>query len=549
MRGFFVALFFILTAVGCQSLAVAQIDLPQADPARIEAHINFLADDLLNGRDTGTEGYDIAARYVASQFAQIGVLPAGNNSTYFQDITFRRAYRDLEAASMVVHSGNSQEVFAFGDEFTISAPMSQTQMEVTAPLVFVGYGIESDWLDHHDYEGLDVSGKIVVVLSGKPASFPSEEGAHFSSSALKSEVAASKGAVGMIVLWTPTSNQVTPFESLKRTLHQPAVSFLNRDGTTGNSSPSYKGRVALSLEAGARLFALGDRSLGEIFEAMERDEVPQGFELPLSVTLESKSRHESISSPNVLGIIEGSDPVLKNEYVTFTAHLDHVAPAQGEGDEDIIHNGALDNAAGVAALLENARLLMSLPERPKRSIMFAIVTAEEKGLLGSQFFAENPTVPIQNIVANVNLDMPLILYPFSDVIAFGAQHSTLEGSANRALQAMGLTLLEDPMPEQAIFVRSDHYRFVQQGVPSIMLATGYGSEDPDLDGEQIWNDFFENHYHQVSDSVELPINYEAGARFAQVNFMIGLEVANAAQRPQWNEGDFFGNEFGKERAR
>jgi hypothetical protein len=517
-------------------------ELPQADAARVEAHIRFLSDDILGGRDTGTANYEIAARYVASEFAQIGVLPGGDAGEYFQNIYFRQAYRNLDDVSMVVHTANGDEVFEFREEFFARAPMARTEESVTAPLVFVGYGIESDWLNHHDYAGLDVSGKVVVVLGGRPRSFPSEEGAHFASGAQKRKEAVSRGAVGMMFLQTPESQRVSPFARSVDNLHQPTVGIMNRDGSLAGAPSSLSGVASLNLEASARLFELAEQSIDDVFTLIEGGEIPLGFEFPISVTLSSKSRHETITSPNIIGIIEGSDLALRNEYVTFTAHLDHVAPANGDG-EDLINNGALDNAAGVAALLENARLLMALPERPRRSIMFVIVTAEEKGLLGSQYFAENPTVPIENIVANVNLDMPLILYPFNDVIAFGAQHSSLKSSTAKALQTLGLTLLDDPMPEQAIFVRSDHYRFVQQGVPSVMLATGYGSDDPDLDGEQIWNDFFANHYHQVSDSVELPINYEAGARFAQVNFMIGLEIANAEQRPSWNEGDFFGNEF------
>lgn len=539
-------LLLILAASGAiVSFTHAQPALPQADPARVEAHIKFLADDYLGGRDTGTPGFEIAARYVASEFAQIGVQPAGNNGSYFQDISFRRAYRDLDAASMVVHAAGRDEVFQFREEFVSAAPMARTEETVTAPLVFAGYGIESDWLNHHDYEGLDVDGKVVVVLAGRPESFPSEEGAHFSSGAEKRKAAADRGAVGLITLWTPLSNRLNPFPRLSRNLHQPSVSVLNRDGSIAGSDSAFRGGAALSLEAGARLFDLAGRSLAEVFATIDRGESPRGFELPLSVTLERASRHETITSPNILGVIEGSDPVLKNEYVTFTAHLDHVGPASGDGD-DLIHNGALDNAAGVAALLENARLLMSLPEKPRRSIMFVIVTAEEKGLLGAQYFAENPTVPIQNIVANINLDMPLILYPFNNVIAFGAQHSTLRENLQRALQAMGLSLMDDPMPAEAIFVRSDHYRFVQQGIPAVMLATGYGSDDPALNGEEIWGNFLQTHYHQVSDSTNLPIDYAAGARFAQVNFMVGLDVANADERPRWNSGDFFGNEFGRE---
>lgn len=528
--------------------AFAQSAISQAEAARVEAHIKFLADDYLGGRDTGTPGFEIAARYVASQFAQIGVQPAGNNGSYFQGITFRRAYRDLDAASFLVHGPDGNEVFAFGEEFISGTPMASTEATVTAELVFVGYGIESDWLNHHDYEGMDVEGKIVVTLSGQPESFPSEEGAHFSSGAQKREAAISRGAVGMITLWTPLRERLRPYATLSRNLHQPSVIALNRDGSVGSEVSAYKGGASLSLDAGARLFEMAGRSLDDVFATIESGESPPRFDLPLSVTIESGSRHEVITSPNILGVIEGSDPVLKNQYVTFTAHLDHVGPAEGD-DGDLIHNGALDNAAGVAALLENARLLMSLEERPRRSIMFVIVTAEEKGLLGAQYFAENPTVPIQNIVANINLDMPLILYPFNNVIAFGAQHSTLRDNLQRGLESMGLSLMDDPMPAEAIFVRSDHYRFVQQGIPAVMLATGYGSDDPSLNGEQIWGNFLQTHYHQVSDSVDLPIDYEAGARFAQVNFVIGMDVANADERPLWNANDFFGNEFGKEWSR
>jgi hypothetical protein len=525
------------------SSAVMDARLPQAEASRIQAHIEFLADDLLQGRDTGSEGHAIAANYVASQFAQIGVQPAGDNQGYFQNIVFRQAYRDESAAELIVHTGQGDAPFVFAEDFVNGSSLSNTDSTVTAPLVFVGYGIEADWLNHHDYAGLDVDGKIVVALSGKPDSFPSEEGAHFSSGDEKRNNAVSRGAVGYITLRTPLAESTFPFERGLATLHMPAVGYLDPDGTPAGSSPQLKGSVGLSLEASRRLFELAGRSLDDMFAMIDAGEAPQGFALPLEATLSQKSRHQTITSPNVVGMIEGSDPQLKNEYVMFTAHLDHVGRASGDG-EDTILNGALDNAAGVSALLENARLLMSLPERPRRSILFVIVTAEEKGLLGAQYYSNNPTVPMRNIVANVNLDMPMLLYPFTNVIAFGAQHSSLKGSTENALKALDLELMDDPMPEENLFVRSDHYMFVKKGVPAVFLSVGFGSSDPDLNGEEIFNNFLQTHYHQVSDSIDLPINYEAGALFAQVNFMIGTEVANADERPTWNENDFFGTEFG-----
>ena len=207
-----------------------------------------------------------------------------------------------------------------------------------------------------------------------------------------------------------------------------------------------------------------------------------------------KSRHEEITSPNIVATLEGSDPKLKDEFVVFSAHLDHIGISHhkgehGEHDEngeeiDTINNGALDNASGVSIMLETARLLTSQPA-PKRSVLFVVVTGEEKGLLGSSYFAKNPTVPVMQLVANVNLDMPLILYPFADVIAFGSTHSSLGPIVETAANKIDISLSPDPMPEQALFTRSDHYSFVKAGIPSVFLMTGFKSKDPNLDGGQV----------------------------------------------------------------
>ena len=216
--------------------------------------------------------------------------------------------------------------------------------------------------------------------------------------------------------------------------------------------------------------------------------------------------------------------------------------ARGE-EEDKINNGALDNASGVSILLETARLLSNMPKAPKRSILFVVVTGEEKGLLGSSYFANNPTVPVMSMVANVNLDMPLILYPFADVVAFGSTHSSLGTIVETATNKIDISLSPDPMPEQALFTRSDHYSFVKQGIPSVFLMTGFKSTDENINGGEVFGDFLKNHYHQHSDQLDLPIRYDAAAKFALVNMMIGLEIANQDQRPTWNKGDFFGKTF------
>jgi Zn-dependent M28 family amino/carboxypeptidase len=240
--------------------------------------------------------------------------------------------------------------------------------------------------------------------------------------------------------------------------------------------------------------------------------------------------------------------LLANEYVVYTAHLDHIGELHGKDNDadhkDMINNGALDNASGIAVMLETARSF-ARDETLRRSILFVAVTAEEKGLVGSEYFAMNPTVPIESMVSEVNLDMPLLLYDFGDVIAFGAEHSSLGDTVREAAQSFGIELTPDPFPEQNIFVRSDHYRLVQQGVPSVFLVTGVKSLKGDVDTQVIFEGFLQEHYHKPSDDLNLPIHYGAAARFTRINTKIGEMVANNPERPAWREGDFFWETFAK----
>jgi Zn-dependent M28 family amino/carboxypeptidase len=236
--------------------------------------------------------------------------------------------------------------------------------------------------------------------------------------------------------------------------------------------------------------------------------------------------------------------MLNAEFVVYTAHLDHIGELHGEAHGDAINNGALDNASGISVMLETARLFMEGPP-PRRSILFLAVTAEEKGLVGSEYYALNPTVPVERMAGLVNLDMPLLLYDFGDVIAFGAEHSTLSEAVKQAAGEYGVKLTPDPFPEQNIFVRSDHYRFVQQGVPSVFLVTGTTSMDGETDTQAIFEGFLKDHYHRPSDDLNLPIDYRAAARFTRINARIGDILANSTDRPAWHEGNFFGETFGR----
>ncbi len=510
----------------------------------LQAHIEFLADDYLLGRDTGSEQYEIAARYVASHFQQFDMKPAGDNDSWFQSVPFVRSSLDKSSISFQIHSKAETLSLTYPNEFLIGANPNSTEDKVTSKLAFVGYGINSPALNHNDYANIDVKGKIVVMLSGKPKSFPSELGAHVASGDEKSRYAAEQGAIGVISLHTPERDKVRTYEKILPFVGRSSFHWVKTDGTAAGTQPNLKVGAYLSKAAGIKLFEAAGSDLQPIFAGLAEDKIPQAFDLDIEVTIQRHSKHERVKSSNVAGIVEGSDSALKNEYVVYSAHLDHIGTGGMVKDDDHINNGALDNASGIAVMLETARQF-ALQEAPKRSILFVAVTGEEKGLLGSEYFAKNPTVPADAMVANVNLDMPLILYPFADVIAFGSEHSTLDSYVSRAADAQGLKLSPDPMPEQNLFVRSDHYSFVKEGVPSIFLVPGFESKQKGIDGQKIFQDFFVEHYHQPSDDTHLDINYEAGATFARVNYQIGKEIADDDNRPAWNENNFFGDTFAK----
>jgi Zn-dependent M28 family amino/carboxypeptidase len=510
---------------------------PSADA--IKAHMSFLADDLLEGREAGTRGYDIAANYVAAQYALMHVKPAGDNGSYLQQVPLT-AYRAANEGGVSYTTADGKTgALTFGEDYLPAAQARLVDTSVTAPLVFVGYGINAPERGRDDYAGLDVKGKIVVLLNGAPTGFQTEIRAHYSNANVKRAEAARRGAVGVITLPTTTSEKNRPFARGIPGYQEWRMTWNDAQGVANVRGASAPGLVSLSLKGGAKLFAGAPATLESVLATAETPEgLVKGFDLPTNVTIQLKTEIEKRRSSNVVGLIEGSDPTLKAQTIILSAHLDHLG-IHGQG-ADKINNGALDNASGVATLLEVARGFKEAKTKPKRSIVLLVVTAEEKGLIGSDYFANNPTVPKAGIAADVNLDMPVLLYDFQDVIAFGADRSSIGPAVARAAGRVGIGLSADPLPEEGLFTRSDHYRFVEQGVPSVFLMTGFKNG-----GEKGFKDFLATHYHKPNDDLSQPINYEAGARFALVNYEIARELADAPARPSWNKGDFFGNLFGK----
>lgn len=508
---------------------------------RIRADVSFLADDLLEGRDTGSPGHEIAARYVASRFEALGLKPAGDKGTYFQRITFQKTEAAGEPGSVTISGPAGQRSWKHATDVLVSLNPLQPRYDVSAPLVFVGYGIESPQLGIDDYRGLDVRGKIVVTLRGFPKGMPSEEGAHLS--ATKAEAAERHGAIGMLSVDTLLSAKTRPWAAILPFAGQPEFTWVGPDGKPFVEAPGIRASASLNGAAAEAIFAGAPRSLAAIRAEADRSGArPKGFALKTRAQVIENARSERVTSPNVAAMIRGSDPALANQYVVLSAHLDHigVSPAR-PGDTpktDRINNGALDNGAGIATMLEVARAVATEGKAPRRSIIFLASTGEEKGLLGADYFARHPTVPISSIVGNVDLDMPLLLYRFTDLVAFGANHSTLGPLTAAAVAPMNVKLSPDPMPEESIFVRSDHYMFVRQGVPAVFLATGFANG-----GEAKWKGFLGGNYHHPGDDLSQPIDWESGARFAEANYRIMRAMADGDTPPLWFKGDFFGDIF------
>jgi len=396
--------------------------------------------------------------------------------------------------------------------------------------VFAGFGMTDAALKLDDYKGLDVSGKIAVVLWGLPQGTDSEIGAHLQSQ--QARVAAEHGAraiirIAILFPWTI----VTQFAG------EPATTWVGRDGTPFEPAGGLQAGALIEPTAADVLFDGSAVRLPQILENVLRGERPGGFPLKTEARLSATTTTRRFSSPEVIGVIEGADPVLKNEYVALMAHADHIG-ITGSGPGDHINNGALDNAAGVATLIEVGRAFATGAERPRRSILLVANTAEEKGLLGADYFAHNPTVPIDRITAAIDLDMPLLLYDFTDVIAYGASHSTLDKAFRAAGAEMHVELTPDPIPEEAVFVRSDHYAMVKAGVPAVMLATGRANS-----GKAAWDAFLSRTYHRPSDDLSQPIIWSAGAKFAELNYRAVRALANAQEPARWYVNDYFGDRF------
>ncbi len=504
----------------------------------LRAHVTFLADDLMEGRGLGTRGHEIAARYVAAQFAAMGLKPGGTDG-YLQRITFLETRFTSDKETLTLDRAGTKTVFTNGVEMALSPGSVEGAETITAPIIFAGYGLKDARLGIDDYAGLDVAGKIVVVLSGAPPAVDGEIGAHLSRS--KGGFALAGGAVGLIQVRTIADAARAPWAKSVARARQPRRMAISPDGKLGGDGAGMAVRASVDEAAAATLFAGAPMGFAAVQAAAANGAV-RGFALTGAVTIHRANGIARVTSPNVIGLLPGSSPNLTDQIVVISAHLDHLGMRLDlRGDQ--IFNGALDNAAGVSTLIETARALAGAKLRPKRTVLFIATTGEESGLLGSDYFARHPTVALERVVADVNIDMPLLTCDFGDVVAYGAERSTVANAVRAAAKDEGLGLSPDPQPIEAIFVRSDQYPFIKAGIPAVFLKTGWRDAHGGMACQAADRDFRLNHYHEPSDDLSLPLDWAVAAKFTRLNIGIIRRLADDPLAPRWYSGDYFGDSF------
>jgi hypothetical protein len=512
-------------------------------PEAIRAHMRFLSDSLLQGRGLGTPGYQVAAHYVAAQLEAAGLHPAGADGTWYQTVPLRKSVTVDRESSLALVTGSGEQVMTPLKDYAHWGDLNKTENNVEAPLVFVGFGVSAPEQGYDDYAGADVRQKIVVLLLGAPAKFPSTLRAYYSDYVVKQRTAVAHGAVGYMELMMPEDVKRLPWEWFMPQIQMGNTAWLDKDGNPHNAFPELCIFTTLSPSGAQKLFAGASETLDQVF-ATARSGRPQSLALPAKARIHSISAHTPADSPNIIGEIPGSDLLLRNQFVVYTAHVDHLGICPPKNGDNICH-GTLDNASGTASLLEIARAFAGLPKAPRRSVLFVFVTGEEMGLLGSDYFASFPTVPRRAIVADINIDgAPGLLYPMKDLIALGVEHSSLEQPVQSAVKRVGYSLSPDPMPEENMFVRSDQYSFVQQGIPAVCIGDGTHSTDPGVDGFKVQKEWAVTKYHTPLDNMDQVLDYDSAARASKVNFLVGYEIAQQDAAPAWNKGDFFGERFG-----
>jgi Zn-dependent M28 family amino/carboxypeptidase len=493
------------------------------------AHVEALANDGMEGRNTGSAGHKRAAIYVAGVFEKAGLEPAGTDG-YIQPVKFKTRTIVESSSSLALVRGEKQEPLALGDDANISL-RSDAAAAVDAPLVFIGYGLRVPEMSFDDLAGQDLKGKVVVYLAGSPSTIPGPLRAHYQSAGERWAALKSAGAIGTISIANPKSMDIPWARStLARLQTSMALADPALDDAAGQQLS-----VVMNPAHADKLLAGSGHTFAELLALADAGKPLPRFPLPARIAAKVAVDRGEVESQNVAGILRGSDPRRRGEFVVVSAHLDHLGigePING----DRIYNGAMDNASGVAAILEVATGLHESNVRPARSIVFLAVTGEEKGELGSRYFAAHPTVPASAIVANVNTDMFLPLFPLKELMVLGLDESDLGVDVRAVAKDLGLGIQADPEPQRNRFIRSDQYSFIKAGIPALAMKVGYEANSPEAEIARKWT---AERYHAPSDDLNQPVDRAAAGRFVEVVRNLAVRIANRTDRPKWNASSFF----------
>jgi hypothetical protein len=516
--------FTIATAVGTSGRGA---DDPPGQ--RWWSHVSALAGDALEGRETGSEGHRKAAKYVAHAFEQLGLKPGGTDG-FIQTVALKSRRIDESQSSLSLERAGGVENLQLGREALISMRVDPAPA-IDAELVFAGHGLTIPEAGHDDFAGLDVRGKVVVFLMGAPRSIPGPLAAHMQSGAERAKVLRRAGAIGTAAILNPRSMDI-PWEraTLARFLPAMSLAATDLDETRGQ-----KIAITVNPEHADRFLSGSGHTFGEILIAADENKPLPRFPIPARLHAKVGLTRADLGSQNVVGALPGTDPMLAKEYVVFSAHLDHIGVGKPI-DGDAINNGAMDNASGVASLLDVAAILRDSGVKLRRSVLFIAVTGEEKGLLGSRYFATHPTVDPERLVANINVDMFLPLFPLKLLTIYGLAESDLGEDATAVAKALGVAPQADLEPQRNLFIRSDQYSFIRQGIPALALKVGFEKGSPE---EAIAKAWLKARYHAPSDDLNQPVDREAAAAFDRLVAKLLERVANREQRPRWNETSFF----------
>jgi Zn-dependent M28 family amino/carboxypeptidase len=518
----------LLLAVG--AWAAKKTTKPLFDGKTWWDHVKVIADDSMEGRETGSLGLRKAGAYAVEQLKRSGLEPAGTDG-YYQNIRFvQRQIAEKDSYAFLVRDGQANPV-ALGDQAYFSTRVEGSEQEVDAPLVFAGNGLEVPDSHLDEIAGLDLQGKVVVYLAGSPARVPGSLAAHYGGLAQRWKGYAAAGAVGIISIPNPASMDI-PWSRMSLNRAHPSMDLADAEF---NEIAGLKMAMVFNPSSAEALFEGSGHSFAEIAAlGRDRKELPH-FALAASLRARAAIAKTEIESANIVARLPGSDPALRNESVVLSAHIDHVGigePVNG----DRIYNGAMDDGSGTAAVLDIAASLKLHPEQLKRSVIFLLVTAEEKGLLGSKYFVARPTVDVKSIVADINIDMFLPIVALKVLRIQGINDSTLGEHAAAVASSFDVKPVPDPEPLRNLFVRSDQYNFIRHGIPAVIMDVFYQPGSPEA---QIFKNWLTERYHAPSDDVSQPVDLQAAALYEEIVRRLLVETANDAQRPQWKPDSFF----------